>query len=32
MDKVVPFFKTFITIFYFKNFELRKVLFGAVKV
>jgi hypothetical protein len=32
MDKVVPFFKSITTIFYFKNFELGKVLFGSVKV
>jgi hypothetical protein len=32
MEKVVPFFKSFITIFYFKNFEWGNVLFGWVKV
>jgi hypothetical protein len=32
MTKVVPFFKSFTTIFYFKFFKLRKVLFDAVKV
>jgi hypothetical protein len=31
MEKVVPFFKTFTTIFYFKNFELGKDHFGVVK-
>jgi hypothetical protein len=32
MDKVVPLFNPFTTIFYFKLFELGKVLFGLVKV
>jgi hypothetical protein len=32
MEKVVPFFKTFTTIFYFKIFKIGKVLFRAVKV
>jgi hypothetical protein len=32
MEKVVPFFKTFTTILYFKLFELGKVLFQSVKV
>jgi hypothetical protein len=30
MEKVVPFFKSFMTIFYFNTFELRKVIFGLV--
>jgi hypothetical protein len=29
MDKVVPIFKTFTTIFYFKFLELGKTLFGS---
>jgi hypothetical protein len=32
MEKVVPFFKTFTTIFYFNFFNLGKILFGSVKV
>jgi hypothetical protein len=32
MEKVVPFFKPFTTIFYFKFFELGKIVFGSVKV
>jgi hypothetical protein len=32
MEKDVPFFKTFTTIFYFTFLELGKVLFGSVKV
>jgi hypothetical protein len=32
MDKVVPHFNIFITIFYFKFFELAKVIFCSVKV
>jgi hypothetical protein len=32
MEKVVLFFKTFTTIFDFKFFKLRNVLFGSVKV
>jgi hypothetical protein len=32
IEEVVTFFKTFSTIFYFKFFELRKVLFESVKV
>jgi hypothetical protein len=32
MKKVAPFFNSFSTIFYFKFVELRKVLFGMVKV
>jgi hypothetical protein len=32
MDKFVPLFKPFTTIFYFKLFELGNVLFGPVKV
>jgi hypothetical protein len=32
MEKVVPFFKKFTTIFYFTFLEIRKVLFEAVKV
>jgi hypothetical protein len=32
MEKIVPFFKKFSTIFYFKNFELEKVLLGSVKI
>jgi hypothetical protein len=32
MDKVVHFFKSFKTIFYFKNLELGKVKFGPIKV
>jgi hypothetical protein len=32
MEKVVPLFKSFITVFYFKFFELRKVLFRSVKL
>jgi hypothetical protein len=32
MDKVVSLFKSFITIFYFNFFELRKLIFGSVKV
>jgi hypothetical protein len=28
MEKVVPFFQTFTTIFYFKMFDTGKVLFG----
>jgi hypothetical protein len=31
-EKVVPFFKTFTTIFYFKLFKVGKVHFGWVKV
>jgi hypothetical protein len=31
MEKVVPFFKIFTTIFYFKFFEPGKVLFGLDK-
>jgi hypothetical protein len=31
MEKVVPFFKTFTTIFYFNLFEHGKVLFESVK-
>jgi hypothetical protein len=29
MDKVVPLFNTFTTIFYFKYFELGKTLYGS---
>jgi hypothetical protein len=29
MEKVVPLFKTFKTIFYFKILEVGKILFGA---
>jgi hypothetical protein len=32
MDRVVPFFKSSTTIFYFKFFKLGKVLFGSVKI
>jgi hypothetical protein len=32
MKKVIPFFKTFTTIFYLKKFELGKVVYGLVKV
>jgi hypothetical protein len=32
MEKVVPLFKTFTTIFYFKIFKLNKVLFRPVKI
>jgi hypothetical protein len=32
MEKVVHFFKTFTSIFYFKFFELGKVLFGPAKL
>jgi hypothetical protein len=32
MKKVVYFFKTFTTIFYFKSFELGKAFFGSTKV
>jgi hypothetical protein len=32
MEKIIPFFKPLTTIFYFKFFDLGKVLFGAVKV
>jgi hypothetical protein len=32
MEKVVPLFNIFMTIFYFKFFELRKVIFVSVKV
>jgi hypothetical protein len=32
MEKVVPLFKAFKTIFYFKFFEVGKVLFRLVKV
>jgi hypothetical protein len=32
MQKVVSIFKIFTTIFYFKFFELRKIIFGSVKV
>jgi hypothetical protein len=32
MEEVVPFFKTFSTVFYFKIFKLGKVQFGAFKV
>jgi hypothetical protein len=32
MENVVTFIMTFTTIFYFKIFELKKVLFGSVKV
>jgi hypothetical protein len=32
MEKVVPFYKPFIIIFYFKFVELGKVLFGPAKV
>jgi hypothetical protein len=32
IEKVVPFFKTFTTIFYFKFFELGKALFGLNKI
>jgi hypothetical protein len=31
MENVVPFFNPFTTIFYFKFFELGKVLSGAIK-
>jgi hypothetical protein len=31
LEKVVPFFKSFIAIFYFKIFKLGKVIFGSVK-
>jgi hypothetical protein len=31
MEKVVPFFKFFTTIFYFKFFELEKVIVESVK-
>jgi hypothetical protein len=32
MEKVIPFFKTLTTIFYFKFFEPGKIPFGWVKV
>jgi hypothetical protein len=32
MEKVVTFFKSFMTIFYFKIFRLGKAVFGSVKV
>jgi hypothetical protein len=32
MEKVIPLFKQFKTIFYFKFFELRNVLFESVKI
>jgi hypothetical protein len=32
MEKVVPFFKSFTTIFYFNIFALGKVLFGSVQI
>jgi hypothetical protein len=32
MEEVVPFFKKFSTIFYFKFVELKKALFGSVKI
>jgi hypothetical protein len=31
VEKVVPLFKPFTTIFYFKIFELRKIKFGSIK-
>jgi hypothetical protein len=32
MEELVPFFKTFSTIFYFKFCELRKVLVESIKI
>jgi hypothetical protein len=32
MEEVAPLFKTFKTIFYFKNFELGNILFGSGKL
>jgi hypothetical protein len=32
MEKVASFFKTFTSIFYFKFLELRKLLFGLIKI